>query len=150
MNGYNPYFDKDGVDAKPFVFRADLDYGIQGEMWVQKVLGERWEIKTDRYKNGNMVVETHQNPRKAVDGDGQQVWQRSGIRVTEAGWWIYVFNLGQSFVVVSVPRLRKFLEIESHQLQKTYFASSSDNPARGYLLTPPNVAHLLVDEKYDA
>ena len=56
MNGYNPYFDKDGLDARPFVFNNDLDYGLQGEAWVQNVLVEKWEIKTDRYMNGNMVV----------------------------------------------------------------------------------------------
>jgi len=149
VNGYNPYFDKDGLDARPFVFRNDLDYGLQGEAWVQNVLVEKWEIKTDRYMNGNMVVETQQNPKRLTDSEGQQVWKNSGIRVTEASWWIYVFNLGQTFIVVSVPRLKKFLEMEGHALRKTYFALSSDNPARGYLLTPENVAHLLIDKKYD-
>ena len=63
MNGYNPYFDKDGLDARPFVFNNDLDYGLQGEAWVQNVLVEKWEIKTDRYMNGNMVVETQQTTK---------------------------------------------------------------------------------------
>ena len=58
--GYNPDFDiQASPDAKQFNFKDDLQYGQIGEALVAVMLdalvGGSFEIKTDRYRNGNML-----------------------------------------------------------------------------------------------
>lgn len=138
MSGYQPSHDID-----KFVFSDDLKFGLQGEQMVTDFLHDleagSFEVKYDRYRNGRMVVETDQNPR----GTG---WKPSGINVTQATWWVYVFA-PHTFTAVQVARLKKFLRI--NQLGKRDFAPTSDNPARGYLLYPQHVTDLLTNEAYD-
>lgn len=133
--GYNPKFD----------FVTDLQYGLDGE---ENVIGffESFnmgavEVKSDRYRNGRMAVETHQRPN---GGD----WKPSGINVTEAQWWAYRFA-PDSFVMVSVPRLKRFLTANKTVLQRRLFAPDSNNPAQGYLLFPQHVQDLLTSDRYD-
>ena len=138
--GYQPSHDIDRFD-----FTKDLAFGQEGEDTIREFLialglGD-FEIKRDRYRNGNMVVETEQNPRNSG-------WKPSGINVTEAHWWVYMYSLS-GFVIISVPRLKAFLEKNKDYLPFKDLAPNSDNPARGYLLYPQYVMDLLTNEEYD-
>ena len=134
-NGYDPRFD----------FKVDLAYGKAGEAelveFFNAVQGSSVEVKSDRYRNGRMAVETQQKPAHGF-------WKDSGINVTQAKWWAYRFGPG-SFVLVSVPRLKKYLRMNRDLLQKRDFAAGSDNPSRGFVLMPDQVQELLTSEWYD-
>jgi hypothetical protein len=138
MFGYQPSHDLD-----KFVFSDDLKFGLEGEDMVLAFLHDleagTFEVKYDRYRNGRMVVETEQNPRN-------EGWKPSGINVTKATWWVYVFA-PHTFIAVRVARLKRFLRL--NQLGKRDFAPSSDNPAKGYLLYPQHVTDLLTNDIYD-
>lgn len=150
---YNKDFD---IPAKSFDFSADLKFGELGEDFIKKfyeaVINGSAEVKTDRYRNGKMVVETQQNPRRQTDSNGMAIWKHSGINVTKAEWWIYVYSLGHAFVIVSVPRLKRFLKARNdlfNEQTKISFGSSGDNPARGFLLEPNQVMEMLYSKEYD-
>ena len=68
-------------------FKTDLAFGKKGEdqvkRFLQGIVNGSFEVKSDRYRNGRMVVEIAQNPRK-------HGWKDSGLMVTEAQWWVYV------------------------------------------------------------
>lgn len=134
-NGYEPAFD----------FIVDMAYGKAGEAelieFFDAVQGAQIEVKSDRYRNGRMAVETQQNP----SGRG---WQDSGINVTTAQWWAYRFAPG-AFTLVSVPRLKKYLRLNRDVLQKRDFAAGSENPSKGFVLMPEQVQELMTDDWYD-
>lgn len=153
MSTYNKHFD---VAENSFIFKDDLAFGQQGEQMVKdfyaSVIQGAAEIKTDRYRNGRMVVETQQNPRRACDENGAAIWVNSGLNVTTAKWWIYVFSLNESMVIINTERLRKYLRSHSsrfNESNKKIFAANSDNPAKGYLLEPYDVSDLLINPKFD-
>jgi len=109
------------------------------------------EVKSDRYRNGKMVVETDQNPRGMVDGNGERIWVKSGINVTTADWWAYIFSPEGGFIIVSVSRLKRYLRLNPYKYNestKTDFGSA-DNPARGFLIQPNEVLDLLRKPEYD-
>ena len=153
MSQYNKDFD---LPAKAFDFKKDLAFGHLGEDSVRQfynsVINGSAEVKTDRYRNGRMVVETQQNPRRQMDEFGEQVWVNSGINVTKANWWIYIYSLGDAFIIVSVDRLKRYLRANKMMFtdeRKIIFARSSDNPAKGFLLEPQHVMEMLYSEEYD-
>ncbi len=143
MSGYNP-----GFDISPN-FEADLAFGHKGEEsiknFLQSLISNSSEVKTDRYRNGRMVVETDQNPYN-------RGWKKSGINVTTAQWWVYIYSLGEAFVIVSVDRLKRYLRANPSRFNentKGDFARNSDNPTRGFLLEPDEVMDMLYSNKYD-
>lgn len=135
IEGYNSKFD----------FKTDLAYGHEGEQnlidFFHALNEGRVEVKADRYRNGRMAVETQQRPAGGV-------WKDSGINVTEAEWWAYRFA-PDSYVLVSVARLKNYLRHNLERLEKRDFAPGSDNPARGFLLFPHHVQDLQTNEFYD-
>lgn len=144
------------IPAQRFNFRRDLAFGKSGEKLVNsflKALGNgAFEVKTDRYRNGRMAVEVMQNPRRERDEQGNQKWKTSGLMVTKAKWWVYVFTLDGdegAFVIVSVKRLKKYINKNKKTLEMRDFAKNSDNPARGYILEPTDVTALLASSDYD-
>ena len=143
VSGYNP-----GFDISPN-FEADLAFGHKGEEsiknFLQSLISNSSEVKTDRYRNGRMVVETDQNPYN-------RGWKKSGINVTTAQWWVYIYSLGEAFVIVSVDRLKRYLRANPSRFNentKGDFARNSDNPTRGFLLEPDEVMDMLYSNKYD-
>jgi hypothetical protein len=126
-------------------FQDDLKFGKLGEQvtrdFIESIVNGSFEIKTDRYRNGRMVVETHQNPR-------EKGWKPSGINVTQAKWWVYVYCLDGAFIVVDTNRLRRFIETLPGSRMRM-FAERSSNPSRGYLLKPDEVMHMLIDPSFD-
>lgn len=139
-------------------FADDLQFGQKGEKMVQSFLegllsNDSYEVKTDRYRNGRMVVETDQNPFGKKDDAGNPIWVPSGINVTKATWWVYVFTLGEGFIAVDVQRLKRFLRRFPYKFNpntKRSLGSAGDNPARGFLLMPNDVIDLLSNSDYDA
>jgi len=142
------------IPSSRFNFAEDLKYGEQGEdlirLFLEQVSYGDFEVKSDRYRNGRMVVETNQNPRAMVDEQGRPVWVLSGINVTTAAWWVYIFSPDGAFIVVSVDRLKRYLRTNN----KTFNEESKinlggpDNPARGFLLYPEHVQDLMTNSKY--
>lgn len=92
------------------------------------------------HRNGRLVVEMEQKHR-------DQDWKPSGLAVTTAKWWVYLFS-DDAFLVVEVARLKKYIEINSDMEKKT-FAPRSYNPTRGYLLMAEDVSKLMASELYD-
>lgn len=144
------------INSKSFDFASDLAFGEAGENFVKEfyrsVIQGSAEIKTDRYRNGRMVIETNQNPQNVVDASGVRIWKLSGINVTTAQWWIYIYTLEQSMVIISVERLKKYLRLNRetfNEKTKITFAKNSDNPAKGFLIEPNQVMDMMYNEKYD-
>ncbi len=99
-----------------------------------------------------MAVETQQNPRRMTDEHGKVVWRKSGLMVTKAQWWVYVYTLDDTcgaFMVVSVKRLKKYIAKNKKRLDYRDFAKNSDNPAQGYLLEPSDVMDMMINPDYD-
>ncbi len=151
MAGYFPKYDIPAPD-----FLKDLKFGEQGEELIAKFIGDiasgDIEVKTDGYRNGKMVIETEQWPGRRRTPDGKEIWTLSGINVTTAKWWVYQFTLGESFIVVSVERLRRFINLNGHDFNEntfTPFAPKSDNPAMGFILYPRHIIEMMISPKYD-
>lgn len=144
-------------DIPQQTFKRDLAYGEKGERvvleFLEQMSGGSFEVKTDRYRNGRMVVETQQNPQGWVDDHGDRIWIESGINVTTAKWWVYQYATDGAFYMVSVARLKRFLKANRQQFNertKTQFGKDTDNPTLGYLLNVNHVLDLLTNEEYDA
>lgn len=143
MSGHEPRWDI--PPSRRYNFATDKEYGAKGEKLVtgflEAVTGEPFEIKSDRYRNGRMVVEMAHNPRRAG-------WKPSGLATTESKWWVYVYALDGAFAVLSVDRLRRYIAtLDESRLRM--FAERSNNPSMGYLLEPDEVMNLMYDEQYD-
>lgn len=143
------------IPARKFDFKKDLAYGKQGELLVSTFLDDisdgSFEVKSDRYRNGRMVVETDQNPRGYRDVNGVQVWNKSGINITTAKWWVYIFSPEGAFVVVSVDRLKRYLRAFPERFNSSSKTNlgGADNPAKGFLLMPEDVRDMMINPKYD-
>ena len=102
-----------------------------------------------------MVLEMEHNPRLSKDENGKAVWEPSGLNVTKAKWWVYVFTLDGTdgaFTIVSVERLKRFLSAHPDRFKKSKmsnFARASSNPSRGYLLMPEDVMDVMTNSAYD-
>ena len=135
------------IKSNTFNFAEDLKYGQLGEKRIRRMLENlvegSFEVKSDRYRNGNMAIEMRQNPRRAGK------WVPSGLRVTKAQWWVYIFSMDGGFIIVATERLKRFIEANKDTLETRDFARRSDNPAWGYLLKPADVCALLYDPRYD-
>ena len=127
-------------------FKKDLEFGKKGEdqvkQFLQGIVNGSFEVKSDRYRNGKMVVEVAQNPRK-------HGWKPSGLMVTEAEWWVYVYTMNQAMIVISTDRLKRYIE-KLPELRIRLFAENTNNPAKGYLLLPEEVMPLLYDSAHDS
>lgn len=135
------------LPQRRFDFDRDLKFGKKGEALVEGFLSAisegSFEVKTDRYRNGKMVVEMQHNPR-------HRGWEPSGLSVTKARWWVYVYTLDGAFVIVSVARLKRFIEVNKLGPDEyNDFAKQSTNPSRGFLLAPAQVMDLLTSPDYD-
>jgi len=143
------------ISGRVFNFQDDLEYGRQGENLVAGFLDAlsdgNFEVKSDRYRNGRMVVETNQNPKAIIGDDGAPLWVPSGINVTTASWWVYIFSPDGAFVVVSVSRLKKYLIKNKNMFNESTKINfgGADNPARGFLLYPDDVQDLMTNSRYD-
>ena len=137
-------------------WQTDLKFGKKGEKLVrdflEKMSDGAFEVKTDRYRNGRMVIEMEQNPRLKKNDDGTPFWKPSGLAVTKAKWWAYVYCLDGAFVMVDIARINRYLAAHPDRYNtKTYkmFAARSSNPTRGHLLEPTEVMDMMINTDYD-
>lgn len=143
------------LSERRFDFKTDLAYGEAGENLISGFLDclsdGSFEVKSDRYRNGRMVIETYQNPRGAVDQNGEKIWVPSGINVTTAKWWVYIYSPEGAFVIIDVARLKRYLRSNSDRFNpsKRRNFGGSDNPAVGYLIEKEDVMDMLINPKYD-
>jgi hypothetical protein len=140
VEGYEPTH-----DIKRYDFSTDLAFGHEGEeivrLFLQKFSSGDVEVKYDRYRNGRIFVEYEQNPRNTG-------WKPSGIAVTTAEWFAYVFSPG-GLVIIEVTRLKRYLKHNWQNLRQLIAAPDSDNPAKGFLLYPEQVRELMTLSTYD-
>lgn len=144
------------IAGKQYDFHTDLKFGKKGEKLVEEFLetlsGGAFEVKTDRYRNGRMVLEMEHNPRRKLNEEGKPLWKSSGLAVTKARWWVYVYTLDGSFIIVDVARIKRYLKANKDRFNpKNYhnFAHRSSNPSKGYLLQPEDVMDLMINTAYD-
>lgn len=143
------------IPGKKFDFASDLSFGLEGESLIKEFLNSLsdgdFEVKSDRYRNGRMVLETQQNPRGAKNEDGTPIWVDSGINITKAKWWVYIFTAKESFVIISVARLKRYLRANSakYNEQTKVNLGGSSNPAKGFLIYPEEVLQILINPQYD-
>ena len=137
-------------------FKKDLEFGQSGEVSIvefAKLIGSgAVEVKTDRYKNGNMVIETHQSPGNKKDAEGNQIWVPSGLNVTKAVWWVYIFAVDESFVMFKVDRIKRYLRsLPSlyNENTKRVMAPNSENPALAYVVQKSETINMLSKKDYD-
>jgi len=132
-------------DINPHDFTKDLAFGHQGEEIVKQFLADlsqgAFEVKYDRFRNGRIFVEFEQNPRNAG-------WKPSGIAVTTAKWWVYMFA-PNAFCIIELGRLKRYLRANKNKLQIKIAAPNSDNPAKGFLIYPTEVNELMTVSTYD-
>lgn len=138
---YNPQYDIKGDD-----FKIDLKYGEAGEAliasFLKDIVSGDLEVKSDRWRNGRMVVETSQKPR------GYDHYKPSGINVTTAKWWVYQYHLDGAWIIVSVARLKRYLSSLDPSVIRD-FALTSSNPSKGFLLSEEQVSDMMLSPKYD-
>jgi len=97
-------------------------------------------------------VEMEHNPRLRKDENGNPIWKPSGLQVTKAEWWVYVYTLDGAFVIVNVKRLKRYLKANKDRFnKKNYkkFANKSSNPSAGFLLEPADVMDMMINPDYD-
>lgn len=133
-------------DIKQPHFLRDLGYGRKGEKKIESFLENiadgHLEVKTDRYRNGRMVIEVEQKPK-------DQDWKPSGIMVTKAKWWVYQYGLDGAFNIISVDRIKRYIRSIRKTKELKTFGLRGDNHSRGYLLEPDEVVDLMVNPAYD-
>ncbi|CAB4151214.1 hypothetical protein UFOVP582_6 [uncultured Caudovirales phage] len=152
----NPNNSDYDIPERKFDWQTDLKFGHKGETLVGDFLDAigtgNFEVKTDRYRNGRMVLEMEQNPRLKKNEDGTAFWKPSGLAVTKAKWWVYVYTLDGSFVIVDVKRIKRYLKANKVKFnKKNYktFAARSSNPTMGHLLEPEDVMDMMINKEYD-
>lgn len=133
-------------DIKQPHFLRDLGFGRKGEKKIESFLedigGGHLEVKTDRYRNGRMVLEVAQKPK-------DQDWKPSGVMVTKAKWWVYQYGLDGAFNIIAVDRIKRYIKAIKKTKEVKLFGLRGDNHSRGYLLEPEEVIDLMVNPKYD-
>ena len=130
-------------------FLKDLQHGEKGEQIVRDYLNDAnsgsIEIKTDRYRNGRIAIETDQNPR-------HEGWKKSGINITTAKWWVYQYHLDGAFIMIQTERLKRYMRAHPKRFKEKYkqnFAPRSDNPAKGFILEQHEVLDMMLNPEYD-
>ena len=144
------------LPSRTFNFKDDLAYGESSEELVKNFLDSlsdgAFEVKSDRYRNGRMIIETQQNPYCSKDSKGNQIWHNSGINTTKAKWWVYVYSDEGAFVVISVERIKRYLRYNARKFNektKKVLAKTGNNPTKGFLLFQDDVIDLLKNKKYE-
>jgi hypothetical protein len=147
---YVPEYDVAGSQ-----FDLDLQLGRQGEALTKSFLAAMaagtFEVKTDRYRNGRMIVETEHLPIRQLNCAFPK-WELSGINTTKATFWVYVYTLNGAFVVIDVSRLKRYLRANPKTFNwdtKREFGNKTNNPSRGWLLEPEQVMDLMTNAEYD-
>lgn len=166
-SGYDPYADIRGAEKGNF--SADLKFGEVGEghaIAIVKALLDGWvEVKTDGFENGNLFIEVAHCPSRRVDEMGEFVWQKSGLNVTQAKYFMYLKQSpdGQlrSATIFETERLRRYhqwvkthkgTEVHKSGFQGTGYMYGNINgqvPTIGLRIASPDVEMLKTSGQFD-
>lgn len=113
-SGYDPRADIRGSSKGEF--KTDLEFGLVGEghaLSIVKALLDGWvEVKTDGFDNGNVFIEVAHCPGRITSENGEFIWKKSGLNVTEAKYYMYLKQSTsgelRSATIIETERLRKF------------------------------------------
>ena len=124
-DGYQPYFDH------------DLERGKVGETLLDTFLGDlangaKFEVKTDYLssKTGNFYIECQQ-----FGWSDESDLRDSGIRTTEADWWVCAGPKGNGFIAIRTSDLREIIADNFTQPNgKQRITNDFTNGSYGYLV----------------
>jgi hypothetical protein len=69
--------------------------------------------------------------------------------VTTAKWWVYQYGTDGAFNIISVDRMKRYVEAVKDDKEMKMFGTRGDNKSRGYLLEPDEVVDLMNNPAYD-
>ena len=165
--GYDPAADIRG-DQKG-QFKADLKFGEHGEDIATKLIDAMlagWvEVKADAFENGNIFVELAHCPDRSRDDNGDFIWKKSGLNVTQAQFWMYM-KLSEcgdfrSALVLETSRLNAYrswfkenngTNILTPGTQKTGYMIGNANgqiPTLGLRIVAQDIPFLQYSSKFD-
>ena len=76
----------------------------------------------------------------------------SGLNVTKAVWWVYIFAVDESFVMFKVDRIKRYLRSLPNlynENTKRVMAPNSENPALAYVVQKSETINMLSKKDYD-
>jgi hypothetical protein len=107
-------------------FKYDLEYGIvEGETWFHNIVSNsKFEVKSDRLseKTGNVYIE-YESRGKA-----------SGIRTTQADYWVYKVSEKQAIVIQTDELKRKIAVLVNDGKARTGVKGGDNNTSLGFLI----------------
>ena len=107
-------------------FRYDLEYGIvEGETWFHNLLSNsKIEVKSDRktQETGNVYIEYESRGKP------------SGIRTTQAQYWVYKISEHQAIVISTDELKRKLNKLVKEGKAKMGIKGGDNNTSLGILV----------------
>jgi hypothetical protein len=107
-------------------FRYDLEFGVvEGETWFHNVISNsKIEVKTDRLtqKTGNVYIEYESRGKP------------SGIRTSEADFWVYKINQHQAIIIEKNELKRKLKHLVDIGKAKMGVKGGDNNTSLGILV----------------
>ncbi len=107
-------------------FRYDLEYGIvEGESWFHNIVSNsKFEVKSDRMsqKTGNVYIE-YESRGKA-----------SGIRTTQADYWVYKISEKQAIVIETEELKIKIQQLVKEGKARMGVKGGDNNTSLGFLI----------------
>ena len=107
-------------------FRYDLEYGIvEGETWFHNLLSNsKIEVKSDRktQETGNVYIEYE------IRG------KPSGIRTTQAQYWVYKISEHQAIVIATDELKRKLNQLVKEGKARMGIKGGDNNTSLGILV----------------
>lgn len=107
-------------------FRYDLKYGVvEGESWFHNLVSNsKFEVKSDRLseQTGNVYIE-YESRGKA-----------SGIRTTQADYWVYKISEKQAIVIQTAELKRKIQKLLNEGKARMGVKGGDNNTSLGFLV----------------
>lgn len=125
MSGWNPHFDHD-------LERGKVGEDLLGTFLGDLATGAKFEVKTDykAWDTGNFYIECQQ-----FNWSDESDLRDSGIRVTEAEWWVFAGPNGNGFIAVRTSDLRDIIaEKFTYPNGKQSVTNDYTNGSYGYLV----------------
>ena len=107
-------------------FKYDLEYGIvEGETWFHNIVSNsKFEVKSDRLseKTGNVYIEYESRGKP------------SGIRTTQADYWVYKVSEKQAIVIQTDELKRKIAVLLKGGKARMGVKGGDNNTSLGFLI----------------
>lgn len=117
-----------GKDSR-YDFTIDKDHGELAERAAAELLTiDSVEVKAKRYDDSHYYVEYEQNPRNSGN------WIPSGIKITEASHWVFIYCENTVALTVPVVVLIEAGRIAARDKDNWKY-TPRDNPTRGIMVS---------------